>query len=70
MVPEYCVAGLVPRDRDYTLYTRVSNGSGGTWRRTVEEDSASCPSVLVTTVAEEGDRFVPVTFDIFAPDVD
>lgn len=66
--PEYCGTGFGPRNLYTTLYTRVADGSGGTWRRTVEENSAKCPPVLTTQVTEVGDRFVPVVFEVTAPE--
>ena len=65
--PEYCGAGLGPRNLYTTLYTRVANGRGGTYRRTVEENSSACPLARVTQVTDVGDRFVPVTFDVVSP---
>ncbi len=65
--PEYCGTGTHPGNLYTTLYTRVSNGRGGTYRRTLEENAPECPPILVTQVSDTGDRFVPVTFEVTAP---
>ena len=51
-----------------TLYTRIANGTCGSWRRTLEVESLQCvPPVTVDLVKAEGDRFKPVRFNIDAP---
>ena len=50
-----------------TLYARIANGTCGSWRRTIEVEHPDCVRVEVTQVTETGDRFKPVTFEIFTP---
>ena len=48
-----------------TQYTRIANGTCGSWRRTIEVDSESCaPKISIEAIETTGDRFRPVMFEV------
>ena len=56
-----------------TQYTRIANGTCGSWRRTLEIDALVCkppeppPEIDIEPVKTTGDRFRPVMFNIIQP---
>lgn len=53
------------------LYTRIANGTCGSWRRTLEENSEVCipkePEFSIEPMETSGDRFRPVMFKYTGP---